>query len=76
MAKTETKVEVAATKKIKCRVLDEHGDLVWTILEVPNTPEDKRKPYDPKTETVLGKRELSMGTIPASKDDKVTVTGV
>jgi hypothetical protein len=64
-------------KFIKTRVLSEDGDLIWGILEVPET--DERKAFDPKTQTVNNKSSVMKGNPMAEKplgDNDVEVTGL
>lgn len=75
VSKTQEK-KVAKTKVIKGYVLNEDGDLEMGLLEVPNDPDDKRRPYDPKIDR-LSSAGMAQGSSNArSKHDKIVVEGV
>lgn len=64
-------------KFVKARVLDNEGDLVWGIIEVP--AEDSRKAFDPQTGVLHNKSDVMKGNPMAEKplgDNDVEVTGL
>lgn len=64
-------------KFIKTRVLSEEGDLIWGILEVPET--DARKAFDPNTQTVHNRESVMKGNPMAEKplgQNDIEVTGI
>lgn len=64
-------------KFIKTRVLSEDGDLIWGIIEVPES--DKRKGFDPKTGTLHNKSDVMKGNPMAEKpvgSNDIEVTGL
>jgi hypothetical protein len=64
-------------KFIKTRVLSEDGDLIWGIIEV--SADDKRKAFDPSTQSVHNKSDVMKGNPMADKpigDNDIEVTGL
>lgn len=72
MSKPEKKKE---TKTIKGWITNEDGDLVMGLIEVPNTPEDKRPAFNPATDRMP--KGMEQGTQATPKEGKsIVVTGV
>jgi hypothetical protein len=58
-------------KKVKARILDDNGDLVFALIEVPES--DKRPAFDPKTMRLNDSSNIGEGNPQAGKPGAVSL---